>query len=277
MKKLITAFAAALLVPSFSAIAGGIPVFDGVSETTRQTFHLADTIFTETVDLAQRAQQSINEVNATVESANRAIQQSEAQFKQTIENTTGMFSDVFDDIIKKNTEKMKASIQSSSKEISDAFNYGAKSVVQSVSKEKIMAWWKASGAEEKCGGDGTEAKATKYEKYCAAITMADATYAAKIEEYQDGIREDMATLDSIRQQVAKGGMTQKQMQDAQVTLAAVAAQIKLREQAMQSLKDDYEMKRKLAEQAAEEKLAREKRSPAEVRNALAATLTGKKS
>lgn len=258
MKKLITAFAAALLVPSFSAIAGGIPVFDGVSETTRQTFHLADTIFTETVDLAQRAQQSINEVNATVESANRAIQQSEAQFKQTIENTTGMFSDVFDDIIKKNTEKMKASIESSSKELTSAFNYGAKAVVQSVSKEKIMAWWKASGAEEKCGGDGTEAKATKFEKYCAALTMADATYAAKIEEYQDGIKEDMATLDSIRQQLANGkGMTQKQMQDTTVTLATISAQIKLREQALNALKDEYAAKRKMAEKNAKMALRKE--------------------
>lgn len=258
MKKLITAIAAALLVPSFGAIAGGIPVFDGVSETTRQTFHLADTIFTETVDLAQRAQQSINEVNATVESANRAIQQSEAQFKQTIENTTGMFSDVFDDIIKKNTEKMKASIESSSKELTSAFNYGAKAVVQSVSKEKIMAWWKASGAEEKCGGDGTEAKATKYEKYCAALTMADATYAAKIEEYQDGIKEDMATLDSIRQQLANGkGMTQKQMQDTTVTLATISAQIKLREQALNALKDEYAAKRKMAEKNAKMALRKE--------------------
>ncbi len=257
MKKLITAIAAALLVPSFGAIASGIPVFDGAAETTRQTFHLADTIFTETVDLAQRAQQSINEVNATVESANRAIQQSEAQFRQTIENTTGMFSTVFDDILKKNVDAMKKSIETSSKELSDAFNYGAKTVVQSVSKEKIMAWWKASGAEEKCGGDGTEAKATKYEKYCAAITMADATYAAKIEEYQDGIREDMATLDSIRQQVAKGGMTQKQMQDAQVTLAAVAAQIKLREQALNALKDEYAAKRKMAEKNAKMALRKE--------------------
>lgn len=264
MKKLITAIAAALLLPSFGAIAGGIPVFDGVSETTRQTFHLADTIFTETVDLAQRAQQSINEVNATVESANRAIQQSEAQFKQTIENTTGMFSDVFDDIIKKNTEKMKASIESSSKELTSAFNYGAKAVVQSVSKEKIMAWWKASGAEEKCGGDGTEAKATKYEKYCAALTMADATYAAKIEEYQDGIRQDMVTLDSIRQQLASNkGMTQKQMQDATVTLATVGAQIELRKQAMEALKNEYEAKREMAENNADRALRREP-SPAEL-------------
>ncbi len=264
MKKLITAIAAALLVPSFGAIASGIPVFDGAAETTRQTFHLADTIFTETVDLAQRAQQSINEVNATVESANRAIQQSEAQFRQTIENTTGMFSTVFDDILKKNVDAMKKSIETSSKELSDAFNYGAKTVVQSVSKEKIMAWWKASGSEEICGGDGTGAKATKYEKYCAAITMADATYAAKIEEYQNGIRQDMVTLDSIRQQLASNkGMTQKQMQDATVTLATVGAQIELRKQAMEALKNEYEAKREMAENNADRALRREP-SPAEL-------------
>jgi len=258
MKKLITAIAAALLLPSFSAIAGGIPVFDGVSETTRQTFHLADTIFTETVDLAQRAQQSINEVNATVESANRAIQQSEDQFKQTIKNTTGMFSDVFDDIIKKNTEKMKATIQSSSQELTQAFNYGVKGIVQSVSKDKIMAWWKESGAEEKCGGDGTEAKATDHEKYCAALTIADATYAVKLEEFQDGIKEDMETLDSIRQQLANGdGMTQKQMQDATVTLATIGAQIELRKQAIEAYKEDYARKRNMAASNAQRKLTAE--------------------
>lgn len=258
MKKLITAIAAALLVPSFGAIAGGIPVFDGVSETTRQTFHLADTIFTETVDLAQRAQQSINEVNATVESANRAIQQSEDQFKQTIQNTTGMFSDVFDDIIKKNTEKMKATIQSSSQELTQAFNYGVKGIVQSVSKDKIMAWWKESGAEEKCGGDGTEAKATDHEKYCAALTIADATYAVKLEEFQDGIKEDMETLDSIRQQLANGdGMTQKQMQDATVTLATIGAQIELRKQAIEAYKEDYARKRNMAASNAQRKLTAE--------------------
>lgn len=258
MKKLITAIAAALLLPSFGAIAGGIPVFDGVSETTRQTFHLADTIFTETVDLAQRAQQSINEVNATVESANRAIQQSEAQFKTTIQNTTGMFSDVFDDIIKKNTEKMKATIQSSSQELTQAFNYGVKGIVQSVSKDKIMAWWKESGAEEKCGGDGTEAKATDHEKYCAALTIADATYAVKLEEFQDGIKEDMETLDSIRQQLANGdGMTQKQMQDATVTLATIGAQIELRKQAIEAYKEDYARKRNMAASNAQRKLTAE--------------------
>lgn len=257
MKKLITAFAAALLVPSFSAIAGGIPVFDGVSETTRQTFHLADTIFTETVDLAQRAQQSINEVNATVESANRAIQQSEAQFKQTIENTTGMFSTVFDDILKKNVDAMKKSIESSSKELSDAFNYGAKSVVQSVSKEKIMAWWKASASDELCGGDGTEAKASKYEKFCAAITMADATYAVKMEDYHNEIMRQMAQVDAIRQQVAKGGMTPKQMQDAQVTLATAQAYIVLNRQAAEAMKDEYKAKREIAENIARRKIAKE--------------------
>ena len=68
---------------------------------------------------------------------------------------------------------MKKSIESNSKELADAFNYGAKSVVKSVNKDKIMAWWKASASDEVCGGDGTEAKATKYEKFCAAITMAD--------------------------------------------------------------------------------------------------------
>ena len=257
MKKLITAIAAALLVPSFGAIASGIPVFDGAAETTRQTFHLADTIFTETVDLAQRAQQSINEVNATVESANRAIQQSEAQFKQTIENTTGMFSTVFDDILKKNVDAMKKSIESSSKELADAFNYGAKSVVQSVSKEKIMAWWKASGSEEICGGDGTEAKATQYEKYCAAITMADATYAAKMEDYNKHIQNQMDQVDAIRQQVAKGGMTQKQMQDAQATLATISALIDLDQQAIKAYKEEYLTKRDIAARNARMKLRKE--------------------
>ena len=257
MKKLITAIAAALLVPSFGAIASGIPVFDGAAETTRQTFHLADTIFTETVDLAQRAQQSINEVNATVESANRAIQQSEAQFKQTIENTTGMFSTVFDDILKKNVDAMKKSIESSSKELSDAFNYGAKSVVQSVSKEKIMAWWKASASDELCGGDGTEAKASKYEKFCAAITMADATYAVKMEDYHNEIMRQMAQVDAIRQQVAKGGMTPKQMQDAQVTLATAQAYIVLNRQAAEAMKDEYKAKREIAENIARRKIAKE--------------------
>ena len=257
MKKLITAIAAALLVPSFGAIASGIPVFDGAAETTRQTFHLADTIFTATVDLAQRAQQSINEVNATVESANRAIQQSEAQFKQTIENTTGMFSTVFDDILKKNVDAMKKSIESSSKELADAFNYGAKSVVQSVSKEKIMAWWKASGSEEICGGDGTEAKSTQYEKYCAAITMADATFAAKMEDYNKHIQNQMEQVNAIRQQVASGGMTQKQMQDAQVTLATMSALINLDQQAIKAYKEQYAAKRAIAARNAQLKLNKE--------------------
>ncbi|MDY6375171.1 MAG: hypothetical protein SPL69_03565 [Succinivibrionaceae bacterium] len=264
MKKLITAIAAALLVPSFGAMAGGIPVFDGAAKADRDMYHLADRIFTETNDLAARAQESVNEINNTIQQTTRMIDNAEQQFKTTIQNTTGMFSDVFDDIIKKNTEKMKASIESSSKELTSAFNYGAKAVVQSVSKEKIMAWWKASGAEEKCGGDGTEAKATKYEKYCAALTMADATYAAKIEEYQDGIRQDMVTLDSIRQQLASNkGMTQKQMQDATVTLATVGAQIELRKQAMEALKNEYEAKREMAENNADRALRREP-SPAEL-------------
>ena len=254
MKKLITAIAAALLVPSFGAMATGIPVFDAAA----QAAHQADMVFKKTVELAPSAQQSVNEINNTINQTSRMIDNAEQQFKTTIENTTGMFSDVFDDIIKKNTEKMKASIESSSKELSDAFNYGAKSVVQSVSKEKIMAWWKASGAEEKCGGDGTEAKATKFEKYCAALAMADATYAAKIEEYQDGIKEDMATLDTIRQQLANGkGMTQKQMQDSTVTLATIAAQIELRKQALAALKDEYEVKRKIAVNNATHKLKNE--------------------
>ena len=258
MKKLITAIAAALLLPSFSAIAGGIPVFDGVSETTRQTFHRADTIFTETVDLAQRAQQSVNEINNTINQTTRMIDNAEQQFKTTIQNTTGMFSDVFDDIIKKNTEKMKATIQSSSQELTQAFNYGVKGIVQSVSKDKIMAWWKESGAEEKCGGDGTEAKATDHEKYCAALTIADATYAVKLEEFQDGIKEDMETLDSIRQQLANGdGMTQKQMQDATVTLATIGAQIELRKQAMEAYKEDYARKRNMAASNAQRKLTAE--------------------
>ena len=258
MKKLITAIAAAMLLPSFGAIASGIPVFDGAAETTRQTFHLADTIFTETVDLAQRAQQSVNEINNTINQTTRMIDNAEQQFKTTIQNTTGMFSDVFDDIIKKNTEKMKATIQSSSQELTQAFNYGVKGIVQSVSKDKIMAWWKESGAEEKCGGDGTEAKATDHEKYCAALTIADATYAVKLEEFQDGIKEDMETLDSIRQQLANGdGMTQKQMQDATVTLATIGAQIELRKQAMEAYKEDYARKRNMAASNAQRKLTAE--------------------
>ena len=39
------------------------------------------------------------------------------------------------------------------------------------------------------------------------------------------------------QQVAKGGMTQKQMQDAQATIAAISAQIELRKQAAEALKE----------------------------------------
>lgn len=272
MKKLITAFAAALLVPSFGAIAGGIPVFDGVSETTRQTFHLADTIFTETVDLAQRAQQSVNEINNTINQTSRMIDNAEQQFKTTIENTTGMFSDVFDDIIKKNTEKMKKSIESNSKELADAFNYGAKSVVKSVNKDKIMAWWKASASDEVCGGDGTEAKATKYEKFCAAITMADATYAVQMDEYQDQIKQDMETLDTIRQQVAKGGMTQKQMQDAQATITAISAQIELRKQAAEALKEKHERYNEMANKKARLLLQKED-SPAELQARFQKALT----
>lgn len=272
MKKLITAIAAAMLLPSFGAIASGIPVFDGAAETTRQTFHQADTIFTETVDLAQRAQQSINEVNATVESANRAIQQSEDQFKQTIENTTGMFSTVFDDILKKNVDAMKKSIESSSKELSDAFNYGAKSVVQSVSKEKIMAWWKASGNEEICGGDGTEAKATQYEKYCAAITMADATYSVKMKDYNNHLQDLMKQVDAIRQQVASGGMTQKQMQDAQVALATISALITLDQRAIQSYREQYIDNRTTASINAQLKLRKEP-SAEELRQRFSKSLT----
>ena len=264
MKKILIAVTAALLVPSFGAFAGGIPTFDSISETTRQTFHLADSIFTETVDLAQRAQQSINEVNATIESANRTVRQAEDQFKQTLENTTGMFSTVFDDILKKNVDAMKKSIESNSKELADAFNYGAKSVVKSVNKDKIMAWWKASASDEVCGGDGTEAKATKYEKFCAAITMADATYAVQMDDYQEQIKQDMETLDTIRQQVAKGGMTQKQMQDAQATIAAISAQIELRKQAAEALKEKHERYSEMANKKARIMMAKETKSPEEL-------------
>lgn len=258
MKKLITAIAAALLVPSFGAMASGIPVFDGAAKADRDMYHLADRIFTETNDLAARAQESVNEINNTIQQTTRMIDNAEQQFKTTIQNTTGMFSDVFDDIIKKNTEKMKATIQSSSQELTQAFNYGVKGIVQSVSKDKIMAWWKASGAEEKCGGDGTEAKATQAEKYCAALTMADATYAVKLQDFQDGIKEDMTTIDSIRQQLANGdGMTQKQMQDATVTLATIGAQIELRKQAMEAYKEDYARKRNMAASNAQRKLTAE--------------------
>lgn len=258
MKKLITAIAAALLVPSFGAMASGIPVFDGAAKADRDMYHLADRIFTETNDLAARAQESVNEINNTIQQTTRMIDNAEQQFKTTIQNTTGMFSDVFDDIIKKNTEKMKATIQSSSQELTQAFNYGVKGIVQSVSKDKIMAWWKASGAEEKCGGDGTEAKATQAEKYCAALTMADATYAVKLQDFQDGIKEDMTTIDSIRQQLASNkGMTQKQMQDATVTLATVGAQIELKKQAMEAYKADFSRMFNLAVENAQRKLTAE--------------------
>ena len=268
MRKLITAIAAALLVPSFGAMATGIPVFDAAQEAA----HQADMAFKKTVELAQSAQQSIDEINNTINQTTRIIDNAEQQFKTTIENTTGMFSTVFDDILKKNTEKMKASIESSSKELADAFNYGAKSVVKSVNKDKIMAWWKASASDEICGGDGTEAKATKYEKFCAAITMADATYAVQMDEYQDQIKQDMQTLDSVRQQVAKGGMTQKQMQDAQATIAAISAQIELRKQAADALNDDYERKREIAEKNAR-RLLRQEDSPAVMEAKLNAGLT----
>lgn len=250
MKKLITAIAAALLVPSFGAMAGGIPVFDAINKATQEAYHLADKEFKTTVELAQSAQQSVNEINNTINQTTRMIDNAEQQFKKTIENTTGVFSTVFDDILKKNVDAMKKSIESNSKELADAFNYGAKSVVKSVNKDKIMAWWKASASDEVCGGDGTEAKATQYEKFCAAITMADATYAVQMDEYQDQIRQDMETLDTIRQQVAKGGMTQKQMQDAQATIAAISAQIELREQAAEALKEKHERYSEMANKKA---------------------------
>lgn len=253
MKKLITAIAAALLVPSFGAMATGIPVFDAAA----QAAHQADMVFKKTVELAQSAQQSVDEINNTINQTTRMIDNAEQRFKTTIENTTGMFSTVFDDILKKNVDAMKKSIESSSKELSDAFNYGAKSVVQSVSKEKIMAWWKASGSEEICGGDGTEAKATQYEKYCAAITMADATYAAKMEDYNKHIQNQMDQVDAIRQQVAKGGMTQKQMQDAQATLATISALIDLDQQAIKAYKEQYAAKRAIAARNAQLKLNKE--------------------
>ena len=63
------------------------------------------------------------------------------------------------------------------------------------------------------------------------------------------------------QQVAKGGMTQKQMQDAQATIAAISAQIELRKQAAEALKDDYERQREIAEKKAQ-RLLRQEDSPA---------------
>lgn len=246
MKKILIALAAALLVPSSGAIAGGIPTFDSVAETTRQTFHLADSVFTETVDLAQRAQQSINEVNATIESANRTVRQAEDQFKQTLENTTGVFGNVFDDILKKNTEKMKNAISTSSKELASAFNNGAEAAIKSVNKDKIRAWWNASAADDLCGGDGTNPNATKYQKVCAHLTWADSTYAVMMKTYQEEVKEQLKIVDSIRIQMVKGGMTQKQMQDAQATLAAVSAQIALRKEYLESLKDEYERQREIA-------------------------------
>lgn len=120
-----------------------------------------------------------------------------------------------------------------------------------------MAWWKASGSEEICGGDGTEAKATQYEKYCAAITMADATYAAKMEDYNKHIQNQMDQVDAIRQQVAKGGMTQKQMQDAQATLATISALIDLDQQAIKAYKEEYLTKRDIAARNARMKLRKE--------------------
>ena len=272
MKKLITAIAAALLVPSFGAMAGGIPVFDAINKATQEAYHLADKEFKTTVELAQEAQESINEINNTINQTSRMIDNAEQQFKTTIQNTTGMFSTVFDDILKKNVDAMKKSIESNSKELADAFNYGAKSVVKSVNKDKIMAWWKASASDEICGGDGTEAKATKYEKFCAAITMADATYAVQMDEYQDQIKQDMETLDSVRQQVAKGGMTQKQMQDAQATIAAISAQIELRKQAAEALKEKHERYSEIANKKAQILLSKED-SPDELQARFKKSLT----
>lgn len=74
------------------------------------------------------------------------------------------------------------------------------------------------------------------------------------------------------QQVAKGGMTQKQMQDAQATIAAISAQIELRKQAADALNDDYERKREIAEKNAR-RLLRQEDSPAVMEAKLNAGLT----
>ena len=272
MKKLITAIAAASLSMSFSAMAGGIPVVDAVAEATRQLYHQADLEFKNTVELAQSAQQSINEINNTINQTSRMIENAEQQFKTTIENTTGMFSTVFDDILKKNVDAMKKSVESNSNELSSALNHGMESVVKSVNKDKIKAWWEASAADEVCGGDGTEAKATKYEKLCAQITTADATYAVMMDEYQQIIKEQMEMVDKIEREVAKGGMTQKQMQDAQVTLAAAKAQIELRKEAASALKEEYERKRDLANEKARI-LLRKEGSPEEIKAKFAKSMT----
>lgn len=76
-----------------------------------------------------------------------------------------------------------------------------------------------------------------------------------------GDPEPDGKADTIMQQVAKGGMTQKQMQDAQATIAAISAQIELRKQAAEALKDDYERKREIAEKKAQ-RLLRQEDSPA---------------
>lgn len=51
------------------------------------------------------------------------------------------------------------------------------------------------------------------------------------------------------QQVAKGGMTQKQMQDAQATIAAISAQIELRKQAAEALKEKHERYSEMANES----------------------------
>lgn len=59
------------------------------------------------------------------------------------------------------------------------------------------------------------------------------------------------------QQVAKGGMTQKQMQDAQATIAAISAQIELRKQAAEALKEKHERYSEIANKKAQILLSKE--------------------
>ncbi|MBQ1873383.1 MAG: hypothetical protein II152_06430 [Succinivibrionaceae bacterium] len=74
------------------------------------------------------------------------------------------------------------------------------------------------------------------------------------------------------QQVAKGGMTQKQMQDAQATIAAISAQIELRKQAAEALKEKHERYSEMANKKAQILLSKED-SPDELQARFKKSLT----
>lgn len=74
------------------------------------------------------------------------------------------------------------------------------------------------------------------------------------------------------QQVAKGGMTQKQMQDAQATITAISAQIELRKQAAEALKEKHERYNEMANKKARLLLQKED-SPAELQARFQKALT----